>query len=201
MKTEFPIIAINGQIGASISPLDRGFSYGDGVYETCRVAQGRVPLWPLHRERLLASCQQLRIDCDPGQLDIYYQQLLNLPDIKQMPDLVLKVMITRGIAGRGYRIPEVSTPTYCLMLFSGSPLLSANYVQGIRLRICDYRVSTNARLAGLKHMNRLEQILARSEWKDEYDEGLVLDQSGHVIEATSSNLFVIVDGELFTPDL
>lgn len=201
MKTEFPIITVNGHLGASISPLDRGFAYGDGVYETCRVTRGQIPLWALHRARLLASCQRLSIHCDPEQLDTYCQQLLSLPDVNQQPDIVLKVMVTRGAAGRGYRIPKISETTYCLLAFEGTPLLSANYINGVKLRICDYRLSINPVLAGLKHMNRLEQIYARSEWNDEYHEGLVLDQSGNVIEATSSNLFVVSNGELITPDL
>lgn len=201
MKIEFPIIAINGHIGASISPLDRGFAYGDGVYETCRVIRGQVPLWPLHRERLLDSCKRLRIPFDLAQLDVYIQQLMCLPEIVQFPNIVLKVIVTRGIANRGYRIPDVSTPTYCLVVSEGAPLLSERYMQGVNLRICNYRLSTNLALAGLKHMNRLEQVLARSEWDDEYHEGLLLDGMGHVIEATSSNLFVVIGGELVTPDL
>lgn len=201
MKTEFPIIAVNGHLGGAISPLDRGFAYGDGVFESCRVIHGRIPLWPYHRERLLASCQQLKIYCDPEQLDQYCEQLLVLPEVIQTPDTVLKVMVTRGVSGRGYRLPETPATTYCLAIFSGNPLLSDNYTQGVKLRICDYRLSANPALAGLKHMNRLEQILARSEWDDEYHEGLLLDQLGNVIEATSSNLFALVGGELITPDL
>jgi 4-amino-4-deoxychorismate lyase len=201
MTTEFPIIAVNGHLGGAISPLDRGFTYGDGVFESCRVIHGRIPLWPYHRERLLASCRQLRIGCDPEQLDQYCEQLLVLPEVIQTPNTVLKVMVTRGVGGRGYRLPEASITTYCLAIFSGNPLLSDNYTQGVKLRICDYRLSANPVLAGLKHMNRLEQILARSEWDDEYHEGLLLDQQGNVIEATSSNLFVISAGELITPDL
>lgn len=201
MKTEFPIIIVNGKPGGSISPLDRGFAYGDGVYETCRVVDGQIPLWPLHRERLLGSCRQLRIGCNPHQLDQYCEQLLALPAINQYRDLVLKVMVSRGVAGRGYRIPESSMTTYCMLVFEGKPLLSEPYKQGISLRICDYRLAINPALAGLKHMNRLEQVLARSEWADEYYEGLVLDQTNNVIEATSSNLFIVSAGELITPDL
>ena len=201
MKTEFPIIIVNGTPGGSISPLDRGFAYGDGVYETCRVADGQIPLWPLHRERLLGSCQQLRIDCNPHQLDLYCEQLLALPAINQYRDLVLKVMVSRGVANRGYRIPESSMATYCMLVYEGKPLLSEPYKQGVNLRICDYRLAINPALAGLKHMNRLEQILARSEWADEYSEGLVLDQTNNVVEATSSNLFIVSSGKLITPDL
>lgn len=201
MTIEFPIIAINGQSGATISPLDRGFAYGDGVYETCRVAYGKVPLWQLHKERLLTSCQRLGIACDADQLDLYCNELLTLPEINQHPDAVLKVTVTRGVGGRGYKIPPVTATTYCLAMFEGNPLLSNHYTQGVNLRICQHRLSSNPALAGLKHMNRLEQVLARSEWGDEYHEGLLLDALGNVIEATSSNLFVVIDDELITPDL
>jgi 4-amino-4-deoxychorismate lyase len=201
MTIEFPITAVNGQSEANISPLDRGFAYGDGVYETCRTFLGRIPLWSLHRERLLNSCKRLRIPCNPQQLDTYCQQLLDLPAINTLADGVLKVIVTRGISGRGYRIPDVSVPTYCTLVFEGTPLKSEAYMQGIKLRVCHNRLSTNPALAGLKHMNRLEQVLARSEWGNEYHDGLMLDGMGNVIETTSSNLFVVINDELITPDL
>ena len=201
MKIEFPIFTVNGNPGGSISPLDRGFAYGDGVFETCRVFRGQIPLWPLHKERLLRSCEQLRIDCNPTQLDTYCQQILSLLANSENQDLVLKIIVTRGIAGRGYRIPASSEPTYCMLAVEGKPLFSEHYAQGVNLRICDYRLNSNPALARLKHLNRLEQILARSEWGDEFYEGLLLDQAGNVIEATSSNLFFVSEGKLITPDL
>lgn len=188
-------------MGAAISPLDRGFTYGDGVFETCRVRYGQVPLWTYHRERLLAGCHQLQIACIRERLDDYCNQLLALPEVSQAPNAVLKLIVTRGVGGRGYRLPGESTTTYCSMVFEGKPLVSANVVEGVQLRVCQARLVANASLAGLKHLNRLEQVLARSEWEDEYQEGLLLDARGYVIEATASNLFAVMGGQLMTPDL
>jgi len=93
------------------------------------------------------------------------------------------------------------TPTYCIGVFPVDVLRSNNYLTGIDMRICAQRLSANKSLAGMKHLNRLEQILARSEWQDEYAEGLLMDESGSVIEATVSNLFAVKHGKLYTPDL
>jgi 4-amino-4-deoxychorismate lyase len=76
-----------------------------------------------------------------------------------------------------------------------------NWLDGFKVRVCDLTLSSNPALAGLKHLNRLENILARAEWKNEFAEGLLLDQTGHLIEATMSNIFLVKNRQLITPDL
>lgn len=196
-----PLISVNGVSGASISPLDRGFAYGDGLFETCRCIAGRIPLWSFHRERLLNSAMRLQIPLDEPRLNEYLDKLLANELLHQIKDCVVKIQITRGAGGRGYRLPDQVNPTYCISIFSAAPLESAQFLDGTNVRVCDLRLGKNAALAGLKHLNRLEQILARAEWRDEFAEGLLFDTDGNLIEATASNVFLVKNGQLFTPDL
>lgn len=197
MPTEFPLIAINGVIGAQLSPLDRGFAYGDGLFETCRLLGGTLPLWDWHKERLYQGCERLMIPLDRGLLVDYLQQLLAATGLR---DGVLKITISRGEGGRGYRLPDKVLPTYCLAVypFAIDPLNQ----HGVAVRVCHQRLAVSTTLAGVKHLNRLEQVLARAEWQDNrYAEGLLFSEQGHLIEATASNVFVVSEGRLLTPDL
>ena len=194
-----PFISVNGVPDALVSPLDRGFSYGDGFFETCRCTKGRIPLWPYHRERMLGSAERLNIPVDEQVLQRYLDQVLSKCDY--VPDSVVKIQVTRGVGGRGYRLPENTAPTYFVGVFAGGPLESVAFRDGVAVRICDIRLGKNPALAGIKHLNRLEHILARAEWGDEFAEGLLLSTDGKLIEATVSNLFIVKDGKLLTPDL
>lgn len=201
MPINIPFISVNGVLDAAISPLDRGFAYGDGVFETCRYQSGSIPLWQYHRERLLKSAERLGIPLDEQLLLRYRDELLAKIDALQVTDGVLKVTVTRGVGGRGYRVPDAVKPTYCLGIFSGNSLHTGQYRAGVSVRICNLRLSQSPVLAGMKHLNRLEHILARAEWSNEFAEGLLLDTGANVIEATVSNLFAVKDNRLYTPDL
>ncbi len=86
--------------------------------------------------------------------------------------------------------------------FAPPEVAAAVYAQGVRLRVCDIRLAEQPLLAGMKHLNRLEQVLARAEWNDPaIAEGVLCDSHGRVISATMANLFAVVDGELLTPAL
>lgn len=201
MQRKLPVIAINGVIDKQVSPLDRGFAYGDGVFETCNVINTVIPLWHLHRERLISSCNALRIPIRIDLVEQYLQQLSQQVSSDDLKNAIVKIIVTRGEGGRGYRLPEVVNPTICISIFPAA-IYPEHYSEGVTVRICDQRIGSNASLAGLKHLNRLEHILARAEWSDEnIAEGLLLDANAHLIEATVSNLFIVKDGVLMTPDL
>jgi len=201
MAIKFPLISVNGVLDAAISPLDRGFAYGDGVFETCRYSHGVIPLWNYHRERLLHSAERLKIPLDERLLNQYLNFTLAYLGEDNIAQAVVKITLTRGVGGRGYRIPDQVEPTYCIGIFPGNQLHSEQYLNGVAVRICDLRLSQAAALAGMKHLNRLEHILARAEWQDEFAEGLLLDKQGRVVEATVSNLFAVKNNQLYTPDL
>lgn len=202
MLRTLPVISVNGVIDAQISPLDRGFAYGDGVFETCKLHNAKIPLWDLHKDRLLNSCAKLSI---PVSLDVIESQLEDLIAIVAVEDsrnAVVKITVTRGQSGRGYRFLDAIEPTIVIGVFSVLTYPQKNFSEGVAVRLCNQRLSCNSSLAGLKHLNRLEQVLARAEWQDEsIPEGILLDTQNNLIEAVFSNIFLISHGQLQTPDL
>jgi 4-amino-4-deoxychorismate lyase len=197
-----PVIAVNGVLGAQVSPLDRGFAYGDGVFETCKMLHGKIPLWRLHKERLLNSCEKLFIPVSIDLVEAQFANLIASLAAKDTEHAVVKITVTRGQGGRGYRAPETVSPTIVIGAFPAASYPHSYFSEGVTVKLCNQRLSCNPGLAGLKHLNRLEQILARAEWQDDaIAEGLLLDTQGNLIESVFSNIFLIKNGELFTPDL
>ena len=114
----------------------------------------------------------------------------------------MRITVTRGVGERGYAPPPAAQPTRILAATAVPALPSDWYAQGIRVRCCALRLAAQPALAGLKHANRLEQVLARAEWDDaQIAEGLLRDRSGYVVSATAANLFAVVGGVLVTPAL
>jgi 4-amino-4-deoxychorismate lyase len=114
----------------------------------------------------------------------------------------LKIIVTRGSGGRGYKQPDPIQPTRVLSLHPFPEYPPRYWTDGISARVCQTRLGANPALAGIKHLNRLEQIIARAEWQDnQIQEGLMLCADGFVIEGTMSNVFLIKDRKLYTPDL
>ncbi|HEY4293032.1 aminodeoxychorismate lyase [Luteibacter sp.] len=178
-----------------VSVSDRGFTYGDGLFETLRIARGRAPLWPRHAERLQAGCERLRIP--PPDPVAVRDEVLRLAE--GLDDAVARVTLTRGPGMRGYAPPVSPHPT---LVVSVSPLVldAAASSDGIALRLCTTRLATQPLLAGLKHLNRLEQVMARGEWDSPaIGEGLMLDTDGDLVCATAANLFAVFGGQLMTP--
>jgi 4-amino-4-deoxychorismate lyase len=180
-----------------ISVLDRGLAYGDGLFETMLVREGRPCLWQQHAERLLKGCQRLRIpQPDLGKLE---QEALEV--CAGSDKSILKLILTRGAGGRGYRAPDDPSPWHGFSLHPIPDYPETFHSEGIKVRVCDTRLGRNPELAGIKHLNRLEQVLARNEWTDDFQEGLMLDTESNVIEGTMSNLFLITQKGLETADL
>lgn len=188
---------VNGRPEQWLSVRDRGLAYGDGLFETIRVTGGRATLLDGHLQRLMQGAGILRIALDEPQL----REELEAAAAEQGEGL-LKLIITRGEAGRGYAPPAEPRPTRLLYCSPLPDYPANNQRQGIRLYPCATRMGHQPLLAGIKHLNRLEQVLARSEWQDvRYAEGLVCDLHGRPIEGTMSNLFLRLDGQWLTPSL
>lgn len=192
------MILVNGSEQRGIDPADRGLSYGDGLFETVAVADGRTLEWDAHLDRLKAGCVRLGIPLpDAGVLAEEAACV-----VEGGARGVLKIILTRGCGGRGYRPPADPHPTRILALYPWPDYPLSWYREGIDVGVCSTRLGRNPALAGLKHLNRLEQVMARREWADpSIAEGLMLDDTGCVVEGTMSNLFVVRDGKLVTPDL
>jgi 4-amino-4-deoxychorismate lyase len=191
---------INGEPGTLIAAVDRGLQYGDGVFETMAVRHGRIALLEMHLQRLVEGCERLGIP-PPPVASIHGELNAAVSDQERA---ILKLIVTRGSSGRGYRPAQTVTPTRILALHDWPAYPESWWQDGIRVRICKTILGGNPQLAGVKHLNRLEQVLARAEWSDadSIQEGLMTDADGAVIEGTMSNVFVrLADGTLMTPDL
>lgn len=179
-----------------ISLLDRGLQYGDGCFTTLSVIQ-RYPLfWTYHQARLAIACQRLNIT--PPDFNLLKHQVITVAEKK---DIIIKIIITRGIGLRGYRPSQSSIPNV-LLYISPYKFNHDNFYRGVKACWCRTPISINTRLAGIKHLNRLEQVLARNEWQDNnVFEGIMLDYHKHVIAGTMSNLFWVKDNIVYTPSV
>jgi len=189
-------VLVNGAEKSEIAVSDRGLNYGDGLFETVAVFFGIPELLLEHLQRLQLGCEKLKIPFNNWNgLQSEIEQLATSATLSKRA--VIKVMITRGSGGRGYQISEDSEIQRIVTLskWPERPETPA------KLRFCDTPLGCNPALAGIKHLNRLEQVLARSEWEDEFDEGLMSNISGDIIEGTMTNIFVVKDGQLITADL
>lgn len=187
---------LNGVAGAAVDPVDRGLHYGDGVFETLRVRDGRPRALERHLDRLSHGLGRLGIP--PPARDILAAELQRAAACPSAG--VVKLIVTRGAGGRGYRTPEHPQPMRLVAAYPAPGYLAQWSETGVAVRYCETRLAPQPRLAGLKHLNRLEQVLARAEWDtDLFDEGLMLDPEGRVVCGTLSNLFVVRDGRWRTP--
>ncbi|MCP8466732.1 aminodeoxychorismate lyase [Pseudomonas sp. ZM23] len=188
---------IDGQSAEALSARDRGLAYGDGLFETIRVSAGRPRLLARHLARLGEGVRRL---CLPVSLDLVEDELLRFS--AALGDGVAKLMLTRGDGARGYA-PQADARVRRVLLASPVPAYpDKNREEGVKLFPCASRLAEQPLLAGLKHLNRLEQVLARAEWSDPaFAEGLMRDVSGRVIEGVFSNLFLVRGGQLITAEL
>jgi 4-amino-4-deoxychorismate lyase len=195
-------VLINGQLPGDLNRAlalnDRGFHYGDGLFETALLIDGKVRFLAAHLDRLLHGCQVLGIHV-PSR-SVLEEEVARVTH--ELRSGVLKIIVTRGIGQRGYRPDVEHSATRVVVLYPDSIDRTQPEIRRIRLRWCETRAGRNARLAGLKHLNRLESVLAQSEWQDPaIEEGLMLDTEGEVVCGTATNLFALREGVLVTPDL
>ncbi|TFH85147.1 aminodeoxychorismate lyase [Billgrantia azerbaijanica] len=182
--------------GVTAVPLDdRGLAYGDGLFETVLLRDGKPLLWDEHLARLARGCHALGIPL-PAEHDLA-AALAEAP----LGLAVLKLVVTRGSGGRGYRPPPAPEPRLGWQVTPFTPNRNA-WRDGVRVRHCRLRLGIQPALAGLKHLGRLENVLARAEWDDPaVAEGLLCDSDGVLVEATAMNLFWQREGGLETPRL
>ena len=189
---------VNGKQGNLIGIRDRGLLYGDGVFRTLLASRGHALHWPLHYRKLRHDCATLGIPCP--DLALLSSELDGL--LSGHPDGVIKLIVTRGQGVRGYAPPVHAEPA---RIWDVSPL--PDYppgwaTRGVRARVCRLRLGRQPGLAGIKHLNRLENVLAAAESGDgEIAEGLLMDEAGNVVGGTRSNLFIVSKNVLITPDL
>lgn len=192
---------VNGQESFAVSLTDRGLAYGDGLFETMLFDGSAIPLLARHMRRLQRGCERLHIVFSQAHIqaecDAYLAQLIR----RQAPPGIIKLIYTRGEGGTGY-VPSalhLSTPTTILTYVS---LTADRPTSPLRVLFLQSRLSRNAKLAGIKHLNRLEYVLAGHELSlSDADSGLLLDSQENVIEALHHNIFIVKDGTVITPAL
>ena len=191
------MMLVNGQRADTVSALDRGLAYGDGVFRTLRTQAGQPLWWSDHFAKLAADCAALALDCPDEAL------LRNeVCQVAEADAGVAKIILTRGAGTRGYAHPAGQAGTRLVLSAPLPSYACPDAPADIAARWCTLKLARQPRLAGVKHLNRLENVLARAEWDDPaIFEGILCDDSGALIGGVMSNLLWIKDGELFTPDL
>lgn len=194
-------IWLNGAEAAALPLPDRGLDFGDGLFETLLLKDG-LPLYSeLHLERLQAGCRTLMF---PDCVDLVREQLQNVVAAIAARDWrwsAVRVTVTRGAGPRGYAPPEKAEPR---IIIAATRLQepSRRLPGPARLGLSSVRWPSQPLLAGLKHLNRLENVLAARECREGgYDEAVMLDQGERPISVVAGNLFAVCDGRLLTPPL
>ena len=203
------ISLINGKFQNTISVLDRGLAYGDGFFETMLWdSYGKneekigVEFWNRHLKRINKGCKLMKINI-PVEKEILDQRnkILLKSKANGINSGLLKLIITRGVGGRGYRFEKNMKANLIFLSFKKPQLELKNYESGVRVRVCKTKLSINDNLSGLKHLNRLDSVLARSEWEDDSFEGVFVDSEKNIIEGTMTNVFFIKKSVLTTPTI
>jgi 4-amino-4-deoxychorismate lyase len=182
-----------------VSALERGLHYGDGLFETIACTGGAPRLLPLHLKRLMHGCRRLALRApDPGQLE---GEIMSLARGSERS--ILKLIVTRGTAqARGYAASGEERGTRVLLRYPWPKEDERLASEGVRVRLGELRLGENPALAGLKTLNRLEQVLARFEWSTPaIAESLLFSSSGDLVSGTASNVFLVRGGTLATPRL
>jgi len=194
------MVLVNGQPAQSIDVSDRGLHYGDGVFETMVVIDQHIRFLDTHLERLKKGCERLVLSM-PDR-DLLENEFERVKNSQSDTPFIIKFLLTRGSGGRGYAIPADSSTTRVISTHSFPDKVMQFWESGLRLHVCKQPLAINPGLAGIKHLNRLEQVLSSAERSGRpYDEGLMLSTAENVIEGTMSNIFWVKDGTYFTPDL
>jgi len=192
------MILVNGVASDSVAATDRGLAYGDGVFRTLLTKNGQPRWWQWHYRKLEHDCAALAISC-PSAAVLAKEIALAAG---RSGDEIVKIIVTRGSGARGYAPPQSPSPTRIVMTGSLPEYPEEFNRSGVKVHWCRTRMTSQPRLAGVKHLNRLENVLARAEWSDPaVPEGLMLDEGGNIIGGTMTNLFIVEGGQLLTPGL
>nr|WP_314420020.1 aminodeoxychorismate lyase [uncultured Erwinia sp.] len=189
---------VNGEQQSVVAASDRAVQFGDGCFTTARIRSGEVEQFAAHMARLQQGCERLMItgvDWQRLGQEMRYAAA-------QHQEGVLKAIVTRGSGGRGYSAAGCAAPTRIVSVSAYPAHYHALRESGARLALSPVRLGKNPLLAGIKHLNRLEQVLIRTRLEQtDADEALVLDTDGMLVECCAANFFWRIGDVVFTPDL
>ncbi|WP_462168889.1 aminodeoxychorismate lyase [Pseudoalteromonas lipolytica] len=181
-----------------VSFQDRGLNYGDGFFTTARINDASIEHWPLHKARLIECAARLAFPT----LDVMAIENASLQAIGDMQSGILKIVITRGSGGRGYGLPEAPSIQVLITVLPAVAHYKTWQEQGVSLAISSIKLAHQPVLAGLKTLNRLEQVLIKNQMNTlNCDDVVVLDINDNVIESSAANLFAIKNEQIFSPQL
>jgi len=185
------------KINQVLDMQERGLHYGDGLFETLLKLNGEIPLWSSHFARLCKGCDKLDI---PLPDEKWLLEKIEAETTEQ-DSVVIKVIVTRGIGGRGLELPQYNQASVFVLRY---PYTAINHADlELDVALCQTRLPKNPNLAGLKHLNRLDYVLAAIELgsMDNKHEAILCDSDGYIVEGIISNLFFCIQGEVYTPSL
>ncbi len=186
----------------SVPVDDRAVQYGDGVFETIAVRDATPRYWALHVDRLTRACNTVGLTMPAPNILLRDLENALARTTVNTGYCTAKLTITCGGDERGYRRPEDARVNSRIGIFADSPLDEETYSTGVQVRLCDTNVACQPQLAGIKSLNRLDQVLARSEWSDpEIFDGLMCDDDGNLTCGTRTNLFIVRENHIETPRL
>ena len=185
------------QLQQDLDLQERGLHYGDGLFETLLKLDGEIHLWSHHYNRLRSGCQRLHIPLPEEQ---WLLQKINA-ETTGRDSVVIKLIVTRGTGGRGLELPEHNQASVFILSYPYTVI--DDDALNLDITICQTRLPLNPNLAGIKHLNRLDYVLATIELGQigNMDEALLCDTDGYLVEGIISNLFFCIHGEVYTPSL
>ena len=201
---------INGKFKDSISVYDRGLAYGDGFFETMLWDSFKnknntnigVEFWLRHLRRIKDGCKLMQINFPTDDEITRQRNIILTASLKEEKSGLLKMIITRGVGGRGYKFEKNMAPTIIFLSLQKPKQEEEYFKSGVTVKICKTHLSKNTNLFGFKHLNRLDSVLARSEWEDEkIFEGIFVDSKQNILEGTMTNIFFVQKKTLFTPPI
>ena len=182
--------------------IDRASAYGDGLFETIAIRHHNPRLWSLHEERLRTGCSRLGLPCPPADSLLAQLEAAIAASNFATEFATAKLSLSAGHSERGYRRDSNADAVVHIALYPAQRLSPQHYQDGVACHLCNTRLGVQPLLAGIKTLNRLEQVLARAEWSDPaVFEGLTLDTAGRLICGTMSNVFIVKKSVVVTPAL
>lgn len=187
---------VNGLASDQVSAADRGLAYGDGLFETMRVVNYQIPLLQAHLGRLAFGADRLGLGFSKPNIEQEIATVLDWLSEKQWPQAVVKLLLTRSGPSSGYRCDCSEPPN---IMLRATELQCSENTGLFQVKVCDYVLSKNTVLAGVKHLNRLDQVMASRELTADDDEGLLLSEEGLLVEGLSNNIFLVQGSRISTP--
>ncbi|NCP63095.1 MAG: aminodeoxychorismate lyase [Paraglaciecola sp.] len=199
------MVVVNGLEQGVIAAADRALNYGDGCFTTLAFGAEGLSLWPMHLARLQRDVKRLSIPFDKwdeleSSVQAVYQRLASQIAVQQRG--VLKVLISRGQGGRGYSPQGANSPSFIISTHIMPEYYATWQQRGICMNLSPIRLGIQPALAGIKHLNRLEQVLIKQAMdSEEVDDTLVCDSQARLVESSAGNVFWFNNGQWFTPIL